>query len=222
MTASSTSGSTVLSFGNQEFISVRQASLEDAAMVLSWRNSSVIRSVSLNSNPIPLNFHHSWFASTVEHSPPVFFILLLKGLPIGVIRIENLDADNRTASWGCYLARPHEPPHLGGIMPIIALIIGFELHELRSLTATVLSTNTAMLSVHSRMGLLPSLKAEILRSPTGAHQVLNRYEVDPHQFEIVLDKTLKMLPKVLREFVSDFRSAVIETKDRGASDTLSQ
>jgi UDP-2,4-diacetamido-2,4,6-trideoxy-beta-L-altropyranose hydrolase len=101
------------------FLTVRPAGRTDGELMHAWRNAPETRSVSRDSVEISLADHLDWLDRSLSN--PSRFILMgeIGGLPIGVVRFDQIDADHSEVS--IYL-----DPALHGLGLGVALLLAGE------------------------------------------------------------------------------------------------
>lgn len=77
---------------------LRPASMDDAPLLLKWRNDPETRRHSHNSAPISEPDHLRWLSRSLEHATRKLWIATVNGLPIGTIRLDR-DGPYHELSW---------------------------------------------------------------------------------------------------------------------------
>lgn len=75
-------------------VTTRRAMIEDAAMILAWRNDPYVRSVSRDKGVIGWKAHLAWFERIVASTDHLLLIAEKNGVPVGVVRFDRL-SDHR-------------------------------------------------------------------------------------------------------------------------------
>lgn len=70
---------------------LRRAALEDAEIILTWRNDALTRKHSFSKQLIPLEEHLKWFKEKLSDESCDIYILMADEERVGQIRIENAD-----------------------------------------------------------------------------------------------------------------------------------
>lgn len=78
-------------------IALRRATELDASRVLAWNNAPDVRARSIDPRPITAAGHARWFAARLRDTRGGFWIVLLDGMPVGVVRIDR-PADDAAAA----------------------------------------------------------------------------------------------------------------------------
>lgn len=77
---------------------LRPASLEDAGLLLAWRNDPVTRSFSRNTHPVGEGEHLAWLKRTLEDPKRRLLIAEERGVPVGTVRAD-FDGTSHELSW---------------------------------------------------------------------------------------------------------------------------
>jgi RimJ/RimL family protein N-acetyltransferase len=67
---------------------MRPATFDDAATLFAWRNDTVTRAMSSNTDPVPWETHLEWLAATLADEGRTLFICEEDGVPVGTVRID--------------------------------------------------------------------------------------------------------------------------------------
>jgi len=79
-------------------VKLRSARMEDAELLLSWRNDPVTRSFSRNALPVDRTEHLEWLRRTLEDPARKLFIAEERGVPVGTVRAD-FDGRAHELSW---------------------------------------------------------------------------------------------------------------------------
>lgn len=191
---------------------LRRLREDDRWRLLDWRNQDYVRAVSINSAPIERASHSTWFDRALLNQRELFLIVEWKQRPVGVVRIESWDAEQRLGSWGCHLGELDVPPGLGAALPLLGLGHGFDRLGARKMHAVVLETNTNMLGIHRRLKLEQEgrLERHVLRE--------DGTEVDEIVFGIHENDWPTFKAKAISLFPSTFRTEFQTCLDSQLSD----
>lgn len=91
-------------------LTLRQARMEDAESLLSWRNADINRLPSFDPTPISLDCHLAWLQTIIENPRRVLLIGEDRGVPVGVLRYDIGDTE---ADVSIYLVPGHHGRGLG-------------------------------------------------------------------------------------------------------------
>jgi L-amino acid N-acyltransferase YncA len=72
-------------------IGFRAAEKSDSKLIWHWRNDPVTRSMSRQTDEVPLADHEKWFAQSLVNEKRTLWMVLLAGKPIGVVRFDKLE-----------------------------------------------------------------------------------------------------------------------------------
>ena len=191
---------------------LRRLREEDRWRLLDWRNQDYVRAVSINSAPIDRELHSTWFDRALVNQRDLILVVEWKQRPVGVVRIESWDAEQRLGAWGCHLGELDVPPGLGAAMPLLGLGHGFDRLGARKMHAVVLETNTNMMGIHRRLKLEQEgrLKRHVLRE--------DETEVDEIVFGIHESEWQAFKAKAISLFPSTFRAEFETCLDSQISD----
>ena len=76
-------------------ISTRLATMEDSRTVWSWRNESLARLMSINSEPISWNDHQNWMRLTIKDKNIILLIAQKDLVDIAVVRFETKEKSTK-------------------------------------------------------------------------------------------------------------------------------
>ena len=76
---------------NIDNLLLRPASINDAKILYLWRNDSMTRLSSHNTNKIKWNDHINWLKSMLDNKDKKIFIAKSNGKPVGTVRAEYID-----------------------------------------------------------------------------------------------------------------------------------
>ncbi|KKW08130.1 MAG: hypothetical protein UY39_C0001G0010 [Candidatus Kaiserbacteria bacterium GW2011_GWC2_49_12] len=71
-----------------EEITVRKATVADAALLFEWRNDSETRRNSRDKSPLDLDTHKEWLSRTLQSSHRALYIVEINERPLGTIRTD--------------------------------------------------------------------------------------------------------------------------------------
>lgn len=128
-------------------ITLRNAAMEDAEMLLLWRNDEETRRQSFNTDVVPLENHIKWLTAVLANPARLLFVAEVDGIPSGTIRADK-DADGSSElSWT--VAPEMRGRGIGKVMLIAAceLLPG-------DLTAQVKTENAASMNIAESVGFV--------------------------------------------------------------------
>jgi len=79
-------------------VSLRPATIDDAELLLSWRNDPETRARSHVGDVIPLSEHVAWLRKTLENPTRELFVAESDGEPVGTVRADQ-DGKFKELSW---------------------------------------------------------------------------------------------------------------------------
>ncbi|MGZ4118499.1 MAG: GNAT family N-acetyltransferase, partial [Bacteroidia bacterium] len=89
--------------GNLKFVNFIALSEELKIEVLNWRNDDRIRKWMFNKNKIILNDHLNFIQKLCTDNKNYYWLVYKQEQAIGVININNYEANNQSCEWGFYL-----------------------------------------------------------------------------------------------------------------------
>ncbi len=79
-------------------ISLRPVRMEDAALLLAWRNDPFTRQASHETAEVDPQTHHAWLARVLTDSSRRLWIAECNGVAVGQVRVDSMDEGQRL-SW---------------------------------------------------------------------------------------------------------------------------
>ncbi|MFT3928206.1 MAG: pseudaminic acid synthase [Myxococcales bacterium] len=67
---------------------LRRATLEDSALLLSWRNDELTRQMSVSKHEVKAEEHRRWLEASLANSSRALFVALEGALPVGTLRLD--------------------------------------------------------------------------------------------------------------------------------------
>ncbi len=132
---------------------LRPMTIEDADQLLRWRNSPDVARWMLDDSPISERDHIAWLQARVSSPADRYWIIESGGHDVGLVHLDDVESDDRSASWGFYIG---EPSARGRGVATAALTrvleIAFDELRLSRVRAEVLDFNTPSLALHERLG----------------------------------------------------------------------
>ncbi len=126
---------------------LRPATIDDAPLLLTWRNDPVTRANSVHCEVVALADHLRWFAATLQNPKRKLLIAEDGGVSVGTIRIDVIDGESQELSWT--VAPEARGKGVGKAMVALAIA------SLRGTIAAVIkATNTASLRIAERLGFV--------------------------------------------------------------------
>lgn len=132
--------------------SLRPMRLEDAALVLAWRNSERVRLAMLDSRIIEASSHMEWVARVLADATCLYWVFELDARPVGLVYFTQIDETAGVCRWGFYLGEPQLPKGSGTVLGLLALDRLFGSRAIHTVTADVLKSNGASLAMHRKLG----------------------------------------------------------------------
>lgn len=80
-------------------MNLRLSTINDAELLLSWRNDKLTRSNSFNTDMVSLEDHTDWFIRSLKSTQREIYIAEVNNIPVGTIRLDINDDSTRELSW---------------------------------------------------------------------------------------------------------------------------
>lgn len=141
-----------MSVRESQTYTLRRMTNQDLGMVLSWRNSKVVRRYMFNRHEIQPDEHEKWFASASRDETKVLLLFECNGLPQGFMGFNNV-VKSGVAEWGFYLA-PEAGHGMGHNLGRVALNFAFNELNLHKVYGNVIADNGRSIRFHNRLGFL--------------------------------------------------------------------
>lgn len=134
--------------------SCRPVTIEDAAMMLEWRNRDHVREGMFHSRHFTLEEQVPWLQRCIDAEDRFYFIFEFQGRPIGVFGVYDVDEVQRVGEWVYFMGPPFEglPKGSGAAMEFIALDTFFGVVGVRRLWGRTLKSNERVWRMHQRFG----------------------------------------------------------------------
>lgn len=162
---------------------LRPITLDDARLLIDWRNRPTIRQVMFTTGEIDWTEHIAWLERTIASDRSHAFIFEQQGIPLGYVKLDRTHADRM--SWGFYIGAVDAPAGSGSRMLFLALDEAFGPLSAKRIEASVRADNAASLHVHAKLGFQ--------RLNNGPEKAAQHFEIDRsgwHHARIALSKTL--------------------------------
>lgn len=130
---------------------IRDININDAKMVLDWRNQDFVRNNMYNNHIIDYDTHIHWFNKMLSSEHCKYFIYEKENVPMGVIGFTDIDKNAQKASWAFYLGSQNFRG-AGSEMEQLALDYAFNQLGLHKLSCEVLEFNYPVVEFHQKFG----------------------------------------------------------------------
>lgn len=138
-----------------ESIRTRAAALDDAMLLLAWRNDAVTRRMSLHSEAVSLEEHLAWYTASLSNPLRVIFIGedAETGVAVGMVRFDSDASPSPIAEVSLNIAPEQRGRGLGRAVLEAAIVALDARHpEIRALTAVIRPENTASVRLFEAAG----------------------------------------------------------------------
>lgn len=168
----------------------------DLNLVMQWRSDpTVSRFMQTDITPNIVE-QKKWFAKVSEDPSYVYWVILYKDSPVGVLNLADVDYSKRECSWGFYLGDP-SCRNMGGLLPPYLYNFLFRACRWQKLIADVMVHNHIVQKLHrlhgyKDHGLLPT---EVIKGEQ--RFALRRY---------ILDANTWLLNKRFAKFIAEFEN----------------
>lgn len=130
---------------------IRPIQLDDAEMILKWRNQDSVRLNMYNHHMIDIDTHLKWFDSILKNKTSRYFIYEQNQQPLGVLSFSEIDQKNKKATWAFYSGDTNIRG-IGSEMEQLALEYAFNQLDLNKLYCEVLEFNSTVINFHRKFG----------------------------------------------------------------------
>ena len=134
-------------------ISFKSITKRDLNKILTWRNSTFIRSNMLNQNKISYKSHLDWYKGLKKNKTQKSFMIYYEKTQIGLASIKQIDTINKTCTWGYYIAN-NSYRYLAVLVEYKFINLIFEKIKIRKIWWETLSFNKRILKIHKFLGFL--------------------------------------------------------------------
>lgn len=188
---------------NKNGIRLEPFSIENASLVLSWRNDPRVRENSLN-NAVIARENHLQFVHRLAEEPEIhYWVVYLDDVPEAVM---SVDMSQPCASWGCYIGNGSVPrPGLFPMLAMIAGVIAFEKYDQQALCSDVLEHNLAPQKMNGFLGI-PKIGQRSMVRPSGETLDVLEYRLERSDWEQVIGRANALLTRQLRACLNEFRA----------------
>jgi len=132
-------------------ISFKRLAETDLEQVLEWRTSEHVTQYMYTDIEKNLDNQKKWFQRISRNDTQYYWIIQYKEIPIGLISINQLDRNNKKATFAYYLGDLNYTLVAGRIHPYLYNFAFFEL-GLNKLYAEVMDGNDGMMKMHQFYG----------------------------------------------------------------------
>lgn len=136
----------------QDRVALRAFSIEDAELLLRWRNSNQVRPFMATSHLISSAEHMRWVRRMLEGTLPNLLIFELNEVPCGMVNVSDYIPVHERVHWGFYLGEVGLPKGTGLRMLSLTLDYLFYHRHIRKVCGEVIASNMRSLRVHERLG----------------------------------------------------------------------
>ncbi|GAC1034257.1 UDP-4-amino-4,6-dideoxy-N-acetyl-beta-L-altrosami ne N-acetyltransferase [Pseudomonas sp. No.21] len=133
---------------------LRPVTLDDAALLLRWRNAEPVRQCMYNTAEIALPEHQRWLQRELANPASRHLLLERDGAPVGYASLADISERHRRCTWGFNLGDASQPRGTGLRMLALLAEQVFEVLQLEKICSEVLDFNAASLRVHQRLGFV--------------------------------------------------------------------
>lgn len=128
--------------------SLRAMVMDDADLILSWRNSERIRSVMYNDHVIAFDEHRAWMERVLSSRRDDYRVFEYLQRPIGLTAATEMSWHDRRCSWGYYIGVEDAPKGSGKAMEWLTLDRVFGALGMRKLCCEVFAFNERPRRLH--------------------------------------------------------------------------
>jgi len=149
-----------------DFENILNASEKLLEVVRNWRNGTTVSQYMITNHYISLEEHNRWIQNLRKKTTAKAWIIRVKGKPVGVVSLTNIDRKKKTAEWGFYIADVSvRGKGVGSAVLYQLLEYAFGALHLQSITTSVLGNNPTALHLYEKFGfeIDPEKKQSLMR-----------------------------------------------------------
>ncbi|WP_426235872.1 UDP-4-amino-4,6-dideoxy-N-acetyl-beta-L-altrosamine N-acetyltransferase [Pseudomonas sp. TWP3-2] len=135
-----------------QFIPLTDASPTIQAHVRTLRNQEDVRKYMYTSHEISEQEHANWLSSLKGNARQQVFVVLKDDLGVGVVALNAINAQHKSADWAFYLDVNLQGKGLGSVIEFWMLDYAFDVVGLEKLNCEVLASNSAVVKMHQKFG----------------------------------------------------------------------
>jgi len=125
----------------------------DQPMLRQWRNDPEVARHLYSGGAITPEEHAAWWERTKQDTASRYWIICLDGTPVGAVNLANIDPEEKTASWACYLADPAiRRRGIGLYVEFCLLAYAFSVLRLSALHCEALVSNEVACTLQESIG----------------------------------------------------------------------
>ena len=132
-------------------ITFRKLEERDLEQVLEWRTSKHVTQYMYTDIEKNMDNQYAWFEKISKDDTQFYWIIEIKGIPIGLISLNQIDRRNKKATFAYYIGDLNYSIIAGRIHPYLYNFAFFEL-GLNKLYAEVMEGNEGMMKMHLHYG----------------------------------------------------------------------
>jgi UDP-4-amino-4,6-dideoxy-N-acetyl-beta-L-altrosamine N-acetyltransferase len=132
-------------------ISFREVEISDAARILKWRTSAEVSNFMLTDVDEDLKKQESWIKNSYLESNYYHWIILIDNKEVGLLNIKFLKPNEKTISWGYYIAESNFRG-FGAMIPPILYNFVFAKLSVEKIYVEVFEDNLNVTSMHNLHG----------------------------------------------------------------------
>ncbi|WP_426203851.1 UDP-4-amino-4,6-dideoxy-N-acetyl-beta-L-altrosamine N-acetyltransferase [Pseudomonas sp. TWP3-1] len=135
-----------------QFIPLTDASPTIQAHVRTLRNQEDVRKYMYTSHEISEQEHANWLSSLKGNARQQVFAVIKDELTVGVVSLNAINAQHKSADWAFYLDVNLQGKGLGSVIEFWMLDYAFDVVGLEKLNCEVLASNSAVVKMHQKFG----------------------------------------------------------------------
>lgn len=135
------------------FENILDSSDDTVELVRNWRNSKKISQYMLTNHYITKKEHAQWIKKLKTKTTEKTWIIKLKGRPLGVVSLSNINYRKKTANWGFYIAdESYQGKGIGSVTLYRLMKYVFEALCFNRMNTWVLEDNTNAIKMYEKFG----------------------------------------------------------------------
>ncbi len=155
------------------------------------RNEDSVRTKMFSTHIISLEEHGLWLKALMNNQRRKVWVVMLDGVAVGAVLLNNLDANHETSDWAFYLSGALQGSGLGGVVEYLLLDYFFKALRFAKLNCEVIENNRAVIRMHQKFGFqLEGIRRKNVIGEGGGR-------LDVHQLGILAPEWDEVAPQIL-------------------------
>lgn len=177
-------------------IALRNMALQDASMILQWRNNPEVAQYMYSTHVIEEAEHMAWMNHALRDESKKYWIIESDGDSYGLVNLYNMNQEHRRCFWAYYIgSKEARGKGIGTSVEFAIMEYVFDRLGFNKLCCEVLLSNEVVWELHQRFGFTrEGLYREHIRRPEGFMDVV---------FLAILEKEWRLIEPGIRQKLSE-------------------